>query len=69
MYCAATAYWVTYEVFLVRYPGQIMHDSSKLIKDTPRSTPKPSNCLSLLLPVLIYIYILRKIRLTFRQVY
>lgn len=45
LYCAA-AYWVTYEIFLVRYPGQIMDESSKQITNTPTSTPKPSNLIS-----------------------
>jgi hypothetical protein len=56
MYCAA-AY--SYEFFWIRYPGQIMDDSSKQITDTPKSTPKPSNYISLIYAVLIYIYILQ----------
>ena len=56
MYCAA-AY--SYEFFWDRYPGQIMDDSSKQITDTPTSTPKPSNYIALIRPVLIYIYILQ----------
>lgn len=54
--CAA-AY--SYEFFWARYPGQIMDDTSKQITDTPTSTPKPSNFISLIRPVLIYIYILQ----------
>jgi len=64
VYCAA-AYWLTYDFFWVMYPGQIMDEISKQIIDTPRSAPKISNYISWLDQVLIYIYILHQIRLTF----